>query len=298
MPSCSTVVGQVPGYTIHRIDIDCIDPATVLGVTVDARRAAPPELGAVEKAVVVKTIDPQSPMDEAGVEAKDLFCQPNAEVVVHHQLLSQTVSNTPQWKAMAYEDFVRTMQQRPCRIHIARRIKTPARRPLGVDLSATTLATIRKTFGKATETERQELLRNVRREAQRHFETEKELVLEAVPSEYRRHFGAMGFVQWPREGLKPVLVVSPYAVPPSHRSEWMERFLKARIIRLKWWRSSLASHILSRHSGSNASTEVPWRGWSIGTDPAHRSATRSSNMTNSLPWRMVKNIIINSLTSC
>jgi hypothetical protein len=62
--------------------------------------------------------------------------------------------------------------------------------------------------------------------AQKKFEEERDAVLASIPESYRALFGQIGFYPWSKS-LLPVLIVSPYDVPPSPvRKQWLEMFNK------------------------------------------------------------------------
>jgi hypothetical protein len=62
--------------------------------------------------------------------------------------------------------------------------------------------------------------------AQKKFEEERDAVLASIPESYRALFGQIGFYPWSKS-LLPVLIVSPFDVPPSPvRKQWLEMFNK------------------------------------------------------------------------
>ena len=67
---------------------------------------------------------------------------------------------------------------------------------------------------------------DIRRMAKEMFEAQRDKVLSRLPDEYKRQFGQLGF----HDTQHPVLIVSPYDVPPGPvRSMWMHQFEAVRI---------------------------------------------------------------------
>jgi hypothetical protein len=70
--------------------------------------------------------------------------------------------------------------------------------------------------------------------AQKKFEDERDAVLASIPESYRALFGQIGFYPWSKS-LLPVLIVSPYDVPPEPvRKQWLEMFNKVSFNATLW----------------------------------------------------------------
>ena len=61
--------------------------------------------------------------------------------------------------------------------------------------------------------------------AKAEFEKSRDETLEQLPELYKKAFNQIGFCKW-KNAMYPVLVLSPYAVPPHVRELWFEQFEK------------------------------------------------------------------------
>lgn len=76
---------------------------------------------------------------------------------------------------------------------------------------------------------KQKLLEEAKRDAKKEFEKSREEILKKIPKKYSNMFGSIGFTKWNKGTIIPVLILSPYEVPPGAvRQMWMDMFAKVR----------------------------------------------------------------------
>mmetsp|Transcript_8994 Transcript_8994/g.13982 ORF Transcript_8994/g.13982 Transcript_8994/m.13982 type:complete len:886 (+) Transcript_8994:116-2773(+) len=58
-------------------------------------------------------------------------------------------------------------------------------------------------------------------EAKSDFEAAKQKILDGLDSSYKELFGKIAFCKWKKDPYRPVLILSPYSVPPALRETWL-----------------------------------------------------------------------------
>lgn len=56
------------------------------------------------------------------------------------------------------------------------------------------------------------------------FEAEKEKIINSIDNSYKELFGKIAFCRSKKDPFRPVLILSPYSVPPSLRENWLTMF--------------------------------------------------------------------------
>mmetsp|Transcript_17406 Transcript_17406/g.26425 ORF Transcript_17406/g.26425 Transcript_17406/m.26425 type:complete len:859 (+) Transcript_17406:232-2808(+) len=56
------------------------------------------------------------------------------------------------------------------------------------------------------------------------FEADKQKVMNLLDNSYKELFGKIAFCKWKKDPYRPVLILSPYSVPPNLRDTWLTMF--------------------------------------------------------------------------
>ncbi len=79
-----------------------------------------------------------------------------------------------------------------------------------------------------------ELLERKRNEVKKEFEAKKADILEQIPEVYKQRFRQIGFSMWSKSVIYPILILSPFDVPPGPvRQQWMKMFENVSILRCR-----------------------------------------------------------------
>lgn len=247
----TTIVDRHGLFEIHKVSVVNPSPSKrlKLGILVRSREWISKEIitsfpNCGSEYAYLHEIKAGSVSDEAGVLVNDILCsfsQKNGPIGFFHDLLIQGGNKNgsarePSWKLMTYTDFelliARAEKEQHFSFYVARKAAKSEGKPSeslkGVTLSSD--ITQRALFYNSLSVKQQAtLLDDARANARLHFETERDAVLKALPDSVQKMFSQIGFVQWGRNARSrtflPVLILSPYDVPPGKaRETWLQKY--------------------------------------------------------------------------
>jgi len=82
-----------------------------------------------------------------------------------------------------------------------------------------------------TEEERRQYAAEVKKD----FELDKKKVLDSLDKSYKKLFGKIAFCKWKKDPYRPVVVLSPFSVPPALRPTWETMVKNTRGDRKRMW---------------------------------------------------------------